>query len=141
MEYSVPEGFVSVDDAIKLIEKDTRKIPVVDTAFMVRNYNYTRVGGNFTIPLLQRDSSGRIIKKGETFVQFPDEESLYRFRGALKRHYKEVSGGMEVNENRVRSFSTAIDPEENPTGRITVNKKPMTKAGESLGSGAKTVKE
>ena len=135
---NLPRGFITVDKAIELIEKDTRKVPVVDTAFMVRNYNYIREGGNFTIPLLQRDGEGKIVKIGETFCHFDDEEMAWKFRGALKRHYRDVAG-RDIDENPVRSYDTAYDSEKNSPALITVNKKPLTKAGEDLGSGNKEV--
>lgn len=135
---NLPKGFITVDKAIELIEKDTRKVPVVDTRFMVRNYNYIREGGNFTIPLLKRNDDGKIVNIGNTWVHFDDEEMAWKFRGALKRHYKEVAG-REINENPVHSYDTAYDSEKNTPALITVNKKPFTKAGEDLGSGSQEV--
>ena len=135
---NLPKGFITVDKAIELIEKDTRKVPVVDTSFMVRNYNYIREGGNFTIPLLKRADDGKIVNIGNTWVHFDDEEMAWKFRGALKRHYKEVAG-REVNETPVHSYTTAYDSEKDSPALITVNKKPFTKAGEDLGSGNQEV--
>lgn len=135
---NLPKGFISVDKAIELIEKDTRKVPVIDTWFMVRNYNYIREGGNFTIPLLKRADDGKIVNIGNTWVHFDDEEMAWKFRGALKRHYKEVAG-REINESPVHYYDTAYDSEKTSPALITVNKNPLTKAGEDLGSGNKEV--
>lgn len=137
---NLPKGFITIDDALALMEADTRTNPVVDTSFMMRHYTYSRTGGNFTIPLLARDAQGKIYRKGETFIHFEGEEDLWKFRGALKRHYKALAG-KEIDENPVRHISTAVDPEKNPQGRPIPNDKPITKAGQDLGSGEVTMKE
>ena len=49
MNNNIPNGFISVEDAISLIESDTRSNAKVDTAFLLRNLPYLRVDGNYTI--------------------------------------------------------------------------------------------
>lgn len=135
----LPKGFISVDDAIKLIESDTRQNPVVDIDRMIRNFTYIEVDHNFNIFLLDRDKDGKIIKIGETPTHFFNNYDVERFKHALTSHYRELSG-REFEENITRSLSTTID-DANPAGHIVKQEKPMTQSGEFLGSGNPSLSE
>lgn len=135
-------GFITVDEAIALIEKDDRKNAVVDTRFLLRNLPYLRVNGNYNIKLLTRDDAGKIIDNGSAFVQIATEWDRSRLEHAIVKHYSDVTG-REINPETIglRSMTTAKDEDDNPTGVLKRNKKPMTKYGDSTNGGSKEVTE
>lgn len=93
------EEFISIDDAIRLIDKDTRKDPVVDVDYMVNASPYIRVNGNFTIKLLTRAADGRIVENGVKFVQIASEWDKSRLKHAIFEHYKNATGKEIIEES------------------------------------------
>ena len=141
MQNNLPTGFISIQDAIKLIESDSRSDAKVDTAFLLRNLPYLRVDGNYTIKKL-RHEGGKVVSNGETFVQVTSEYERAMLEHAITEHYRNVTG-RTVNPETIglKALTTAVDEEKNPRGRIVVNDNPGIKAGEDLGSGTRTVTE
>ena len=115
---NLPNGFIPVADAIKLIESDSRSDAKVDTAFLLRNLPYLRVDGNYN------------IKKA-------------MLEHAITEHYRNVTGrSVEPEKIGLRSITTAVDDEKNAGGRLMTNDKPMIKAGDDIVSGvSQTVNE
>ena len=138
---NLPVGFISVQDAIKLIESDTRSNAKVDTSFLLNNLPYLRVDGNYTIKKLKHEG-GRVVPNGKTQVQISSEYERAMLEHAIVEHYKQATG-REINPETigVRSMTTAVDDEKNPGGRVARNEKPLTRAGDDLGSGNRTVAE
>lgn len=125
-------GFISVEDAIDLINSDTRSDAKVDIEFMVAGLPYLRVGGNFNIRQMKH-KNGIAEYDGEKYVYIESEYQLAMLEHAIVEHYKKLSGNMNFDpKNQVRSLSTAVDDEENPQANIVAQKKPMTKAGEDI---------
>jgi len=141
---SLPAGFISIEDAVELIESDKRDNPVVDTAFMLRGLPYLRVNGNYNIKLLKRDENGRIVENGSKFVQIASEWERAQLEHAIVEHYKKTSRDhREIDPATIglASLTTTIDEDKNPTGRLSVNDQPMTKYGDPTSGGEKTVEE
>ena len=131
----LPPGFISIEDAVALINKDTRQHATVDTDFMVGNLcaPYLRVGGTFNIRLMKNDERGRAVYAGEKFVLIETEYQLAMLEHAIVEHYKQATGRADFDpKNQTRSLSTTVDDEENPQAQIVTQKKPMTKAGEDI---------
>lgn len=142
MQNSLPNGFVSLEEAIKLIESDTRKDPVVDTVFLVNSLPYLRVNGNYNIKLLGRADDGKIVSKGSVYVQIRSEWERSNLEHAILEHYKLVSRDhVVINPETIglRSITTAKDEDTNPTGQAMINPKPMTKYGDSTAGGERNV--
>lgn len=139
---NLPNGFVTVADAIKLIESDSRTDAKVDTAFLLRNLPYLRVDGNYNIKKLKHEN-GKVVEDGEVFVMVASEYERAMLEHAITEHYKNVTGRVVNPENiGLRSITTAVDDEKNANGYLMNNDKPMIKAGEDLVSGVnQTVKE
>lgn len=135
MENNLPHGFIPVEEAIKLINEDSRTDAKVDTKFLLSGLPYLRVGGTFNIRLMKH-VDGKAVYNGERFVQIASEYERAMLEHAVVEHYKAMSGNMNFKydtENApTRSLSTAVDDEENPSGRIVKQKKPMTKSGEDI---------
>lgn len=139
---NLPNGFVTVADAIKLIESDSRTDAKVDTAFLLKNLPYLRVDGNYNIKKLKHEN-GKVVEDGEVFVMIASEYERAMLEHAITEHYKNVTGRVVNPENiGLRSITTAVDDEKNANGYLMNNDKPMIKAGEDIVSGVnQTVKE
>lgn len=135
MDNNLPKGFIKVEEAIKLINEDSRSDAKVDTKFLVSGLPYLRVGGTYNIRLMKHQD-GKAVYNGEKFVIIASEYERAMLEHAIVEHYKTMSGNMDFKydtENApTRSLSTAVDDEENPTGKIVKQKKPMTKKGEDI---------
>ena len=125
-------GFMTVEDAVALINEDTRTNATVDTDFMVAGLPYLRVGGNFNVRLMKTDPAKGAVYAGEKFVRINTEYELAMLEHAIVEHYKQATGREFDLNSRTRSLSTTVDDEENPHGTIQVQKNPMTKAGEDI---------
>lgn len=138
---NLPHGFVSVEEAIKLIESDTRKEPVVDVLFMVNNLPYLRVNGNFNIKLLTK-KDGKIVDNGSRFVQIESDFQRITLEHALTEHYKQATG-KEIDPGQIglSSITAAYDDNGGSTVQPRLNDKPMTKFGDPTIGGTQDVKE
>lgn len=139
---NLPNGFITVADAIKLIESDSRSDAKVDTAFLLRNLPYLRVDGNYNIKKLKHEN-GRVVEDGEVFVTVSSEYEKAMLEHAITEHYKNVTGRVVDPEKiGLRSITTAVDDEKNANGYLMNNDKPMIKAGDDIVSGvSQTVNE
>lgn len=139
---NLPNGFIPVMDAIKLIESDSRTDAKVDTAFLLRNLPYLRVDGNYNIKKLKH-VDGKVVEDGEVYVMVASEYEKAMLEHAITEHYKNVTGRVVDPEKiGLRSITTAVDDEKNANGYLMNNDKPMIKAGDDLVSGVnQTVKE
>ena len=132
---NIPLGFITVEEAIKLIESDTRSNAKVDISFLLRNLPFLRVDGNYTTKKL-RHEKGRVVPDGEAFVHIDSDYRRAMLEHAIVEHYKQVTG-REIDPNTIglRTMTTAVDDEENPGGRVVRNKKSKTKMGDAIVSG------
>lgn len=139
---NLPTGFISIEEAIKLIESDTRSNAKVDTAFLLRNLPFLRVDGNYTIKKLKHEN-GKVVENGEAFVQIDSDYHRAMLEHAIVEHYKLVTGhDIDPEQIGIKKLATTVDDEKNPQGRITRNKNSKTKVGDSLASGiVKNVEE
>lgn len=140
MQNNLSPGFISVEEAVKLIASDTRSNPVVDVNFMLNNIPFLRVNGNFNIKLLRRNEKGAVVENGSKFVQIANEWELAQLKHAIVEKKKELTGkDIDPETIGVRAMTTAIDEETNPQGRLSVNDKPMTKFGDPTTTGERNI--
>lgn len=132
---NIPLGFISVEEAIKLIESDTRTNAKVNVSFLLRNLPFLRVDGNYTIKKLKHEK-GKVVPDGEAFVHIDSDYHRAMLEHAIVEHYKQVTG-REIDPESIglRKLTTAVDDEENPTGHVIKNKKSKTKMGDAIVSG------
>lgn len=112
MQGNLPKDFITLDEAIKLIQSDTRKDPKVDIDFLVRNFAYIAPAHNFTIKLLKRNGAGKIIPNGTRFVQFANEYETGLFEHTVSEKYKELTR-KELDTASVKNITTAVTDSEN----------------------------
>ena len=140
MDNNIPTGFISVEEAISLIESDTRSNAKVDTAFLLRNLPYLRVDGNYTIKKLKHEK-GKVVDAGEEFVHIFSDYQRSMLEHTIIEHYKMVTGrDIDPESIGIKKLMTTVDDEKNLSGRIMRNTESSTKVGDTLVSGAtKTV--
>lgn len=132
---NLPNGFITVADAIKLIESDSRSDAKVDTAFLLSNLPYLRVDGNYNIKKLKHEN-GKVVEDGNVFVTISSEYDKAMLEHAITEHYKNVTGRVVDPEKiGLRSITTTVDDEKNANGYLMANDKPMIKAGDDIVSG------
>lgn len=140
-QQNLPRGFISIEEAIKLIESDTRKDAKVDTSFLLRNLPYLRTDGNYTIKKLRHDKeTGRVVGNGEVFVMVTSDYEKEMLKHAIVEHYRNVTGRTIDPDNiGLRSLTTTVDEETNLGAAIINNDKPTIKPGEDLGTGTRNI--
>lgn len=139
-------GFISVEDAVKLIESDTRSNPVVDMDYLVSKIVWIEVNHNFRIPKIKRlkpeevhrTKRGKIVEYetiGEVNVSIDTAYQKEYLKKAILDKYRELVGH-EYKEAGVRAVSTVADDAQ---GRAAVqpraNVKPIAKEGSLIGEG------
>ena len=130
---NLPAGFITIEEAIDLINQDTRSNATVDTAFLVAGIPYLRLGGTYNIRKMKH-VNGKPVYDGEKFVLIESEYQKAMLEHAIVEHYKKMSGNYDYDPEKagLKNLSTAVDDEENPSGRIVRQKKAMTKAGDDI---------
>lgn len=138
-------GFISVDDAVKLIKSDTRENPVVDMDYLVSRIKWVETAHNFRIPRIRRlkPEEVRRTKRGKT-IEYETTGNAYVYiatnfekelvRKTILDKFRELVGH-EYKEQTVRAMSTVADDAE---GRAAVQpraNRPIAKEGQSIGSG------
>lgn len=128
---NLPTGFLSVEEAIALIQKDSRKNATVDVAFLVKNIPWLERNRNFTIKLLRHDN-GKLVDNGIKYVAIENDYQKEMLKHAIVQHYKDQSG-REIDPDTigVRRITTAIE-DDNPQGRPRVNKTSKTNIGDTI---------
>ena len=124
--------FITVDEAIELIESDSRENPVVDIKQMTDSYTYIELAHNFRIPLLAVNKDGFVVENGNRYITFEKEIDVLRFREDVLNHYKETTSAKydeEAITNPTKSITTVSDPETNPAS-IPQNNPDGAKAGD-----------
>lgn len=140
-QQNLPRGFISIEEAIKLIESDTRKDAKVDTSFLLRNLPYLRTDGNYTIKKLRHDKeTGRVVNNGEVFVMVTSDYEKEMLKHTIVEHYRNVTGRTIDPDNiGLKSLTTTVDEETNLGAAIINNDKPTIKPGEDLGTGTRNI--
>ena len=148
----LPNGFISLEKAIELIEKDTPSEATVDLDWMTNNIDYVQEFKNFQIPLarnatqeeIDKQMKERLIHPGikirpiviteRAYVQINDTYEKEALKRAIRLAYKSHTG-KDANIDKVHNKTTVFDPEHNTMSRPMVSKYQNTEKGASLGSG------
>lgn len=134
MQPTLPNGFISVEDAVKLIQSDKRSDAKVDTKWLVGHIDWIEEAHNFRIPLMKTTSDKKVVNTGSKYVQIVtpyDKESLKK---AIRDHYRDMVGH-EYDAPVTRAVSTVAD-EEQTGGNVRPRKsKAIAKEGAVIGTG------
>ena len=129
------KGFIPVEDAIKLIRKDTRDEATVDLDFMVKNIHYIQDNKNFRIPLMKSDEKKIAHRTGSVYVYIQGAYQKEALKEAIREMFKERTNRDINTEGKTYNKTTVQDDEHNAGARIMANPNPPTTAGDDLGRG------
>lgn len=143
---NLPNGFITAEEAIKLINSDTKENPVVDIDYMVAHTRWLETGKNFRIPKIRllapeerkRDVRGNIHiieKTGDVYVEVKSDYEREAIRKALNDKYYEMTN-KEYAELKTRGVSTVADDAEGRNAVAPRANTPNTKAGDAIGGGS-----
>lgn len=110
---AVPTGFISFEEAIKLIQSDSKETPKVNVSFLVSNIPWIEAKHNFTIPLIKRGDDGKIVQYGHTFVQIANDYEATTLEHTIREKYKELVGREYTKDKETRSITTSITDADN----------------------------
>lgn len=133
----LPNGFVTVQEAIDLIGKDTRDNAVVDTKWMMENILWVEKKHNFNIPLLKHEN-GTVVPNGHVYVYVENEAEKYNLRKAIQDHYEAMSGRrLDINGVGLKAVSTMVG-DDNTQGVPMHNSESNMKFGSEIKTGTFT---
>lgn len=122
----LPKGFISVADAIALIQANTNEKPTVNINHLGTNVDYVKVGMNFTIPL----------PNGVTWVYVAKESEKAMLKEAIAENVRKVRGvDLQLDMVKLKKNTTVVDTEKNPQGRILPNPEDKSDYSTSMGAG------
>lgn len=133
-EGSLPKNFLTFDEAIKLIQAETRENPRVDISRLARNLKWLESKHNYTIFLLKRDASGAIVPNGNRPVSLASEYEKTTLEHAIREKYKELAR-QEYQDGGIHKISTMVTDAEsggNSTGQPIENTESKINVGDSI---------
>ena len=139
MQNSNPTGFISVDEAVKLIQSDTRTEAKVDTSYLITHLIWVEKGHNFTIPLMKTVARGDHRRNGNVYIYVATDFEAELIKKTIRDHYRDMVG-REYDEESGRHITTTITDKGNADGRPMANDAEdelsgaRTKVGEDIGS-------
>lgn len=142
---NLPPGFISVDEAVKLINSDTRENPVIDMDYLAAHLNWIETGGNIRIPRIRRlkpeeirkTKRGKIIEYehiGDENVQILTSFDKELLRKTIRDKYAELTH-KEYKEITTKAKSTVADDAEGKEAVRPRTNRPIAKEGQSIGGG------
>lgn len=113
---SLPDGFITVAEAIELIKNHTDDEPIVNLKFLVVNRDYIEKAHNFTIKLAKK-KDGKLVDNGTVYVRIAKDADKYTLREEIKQAYKRNTGlELNLDERPTREITTVVDPQSNAKG-------------------------
>ena len=146
----LPNGFISVNDAVALINSDKRDDAKVDTQWLAGHIDWIEEAHNFRIPVVRfatkeeieaarKAHPGRrpngLINLGSKYVQVLTSFEKELLKKTIRDHYREMAG-REYAEETTRGISTVMDEETGGSERPRKTKKTIAKEGETIGTGS-----
>ena len=129
-----PEAFLKFDDAVKLIQAETRENPRVDISRLARNLKWLEPKRNFTIFLLKRDASGAIVPNGNRPVAIANDYEKTTLEHVIREKYKELAR-REYEGDEVHKISTMVTDAEsggNYSGQPIENTESKINIGDTI---------
>lgn len=144
---SLPNGFISIDDAVELIKTNTFNTPTIDIRWLVGHMDWIEEAHNFRIPkvrLITKEEyadymekhHGRrpseLVQLGSVFVAINTSFEKELLRKTIRDNYRDVAG-REYVQQTTRGISTVKDEETGGSERPRATKKTIAKEGEIIG--------
>lgn len=136
----LPPGFIHVEEAIALIQKDTRENAVVDLQFLANNIPYMRVNGNYNIRLLKTvedpvTHQHKVVRNGSVYVtlysEYDKQVLLRAITDAFEERTKVKLDTKNIGINKVTSM---VDEEKgaNDARIVRPNQESTIKPGDNI---------
>lgn len=147
---SLPNGFVTVEEAVKLIESNSFEKPVVDISYLVHHLDWCEVAHNFRIPkvrlitkeeyaVLLKKYPGRrpseLVKLGDVNVTLRTNYEVEWLKKTIKDCYAKVAGH-QYKPVTTRGVTTVKDQESTDSVSPRRTRKTVAKEGDTIGLGA-----
>lgn len=144
MQETLAPGFVTVQEAIEMINAFTREKPTVDINFLLDNMECVQEKHNLTIMMPQRlvkDAKGRIKRERDPSVHITIRTVLEQeqVKDAIRKKYQEMTGKtLNVEELGLRRVTTMVGSSNNPEARPMYNEESKIKLGDTIQSGSQS---
>lgn len=147
---SLPNGFITVEDAVDLIKTNTFEKPTVDIKYLVGHLDWVEVAHNFRIPrvrLVTKEEYAELLKKfpgrcPSELTRVSDENVTLRtsyevelLKKTIRDNYRDITGHAYSKAN-TRGITTVIDEEKGTDAAPRATKNTIAKEGSVIGSGS-----
>ena len=147
---SLPNGFITVEDAVELIKTNTFEKPTVDIKYLVGHLDWVEVAHNFRIPrvrLVTKEEYAELLKRfpgrrPSELTRVADENVTLRtsyevelLKKTIRDNYRDVTGHA-YNKSNTRGVTTVIDEEKGADAAPRATKNTIAKEGSVIGSGS-----
>lgn len=148
----LPNGFIEVEDAVKLIMTNTFNEPTVDIHWLAAHLDNVELAHNLTIPkvrlitkeeyeTLRKRYPGRrpsqLVSEGKVFVMLRTAYEVELIKKTIKDNYKDASGH-DYNPKTTRGVTTVVDQEAGSDVAPRATKRTIAKDGDMIGTGSTT---
>jgi hypothetical protein len=134
MQPTLPKVFISIGEAVQLINSDTRADAKVDTKWLVSHIDWIEDNHNFRIPLMKTTDKGDVVKIGSKYVEIRNAYERETIKKAIRDHYRDMVG-RHYAAPTVKSVPTVADEEESGGNVTPRRRKPIAKEGAIVGTG------
>lgn len=120
-------GFITVADAVKLVNSDTMAEPKVNISWCAENLSYLAPRHNFTIKLVKKTPEGKVVSNGNTQTYIENDYDKVILEKAILDKFRELTN-RDYTRN-LRKLSTTVtdkDGEANMMGRPVANSSSTT---------------
>lgn len=147
---SLPNGFITVEDAVDLIKTNTFEKPTVDIKYLVGHLDWVEVAHNFRIPrvrLVTKEEYAELLKKfpgrrpseltsvADEYVTLRTSYEVELLKKTIRDNYRDVTGHAYSKAN-TRGVTTVIDEEKGTDAAPRATKNTIAKEGSVIGSGS-----
>lgn len=149
---SLPNGFITVEDAVELIKTNKFDKPTVNIYYLVSHLDWVEVAHNFRIPrvrLVTKEEYAELRKRvpdrryhPSQFTRISDEYVMLRtsyevelLKKTIRDNYREITGH-GYNKSNTRGITTVIDEEKGTNAAPRATKNTIAKEGSVIGSGS-----
>lgn len=147
---SLPNGFITVEDAVDLIKTNTFEKPTVDIKYLVGHLDWVEVAHNFRIPkvrLVTKEEYAELLKKfpgrrpseltsiADEYVTLRTSYEVELLKKTIRDNYRDVTGHAYSKAN-TRGITTVIDEEKGTDAAPRATKNTIAKEGSVIGSGS-----
>lgn len=134
MQPTLPKGFITIEEAVNLINSDTRKDAKVDTRWLVKHIDWIEEKHNFRIPLMKTTDKNTVVQTGNRYVEIVTSFDKELMKKTIRDHYRDMVGH-EYDAPITKAVSTVADDEQSGGAVRPRKSKSIAKEGAVIGSG------